>query len=389
MKTETNSEWLDGTPTAWQIMAVLFTGTVGVLVAGVQPVLLGTLHSAGRLSATEIGHAATLELLTLCIGVIFGETVLDGRPLRPIALVSLAILFASNFATLSVDGSGVLAARAIAGFPGGVLVWLASAFVVRSPNPTRWSAIYLMAQALLQFFVAAAAGAFAPGDAAFVPVALALFSLAALATVGGIPARFKALPKEPTVSGLPPVLGMAVLVVVLFVQAAIVGAWVYVEPLGAAAGLTPAQVALATPLSLASQLVGGAGAIYLASRVSWFSALAFAIAGLAAVLFALSKLPAPIPFLALEALFGGLWIFISPFFTPMALESDATRRTAVIAPSAVLLGAALGPFAVSFVVGGADTGFAVRICSYFAVTALGLVTLLRLALRSAGARPGP
>lgn len=374
-------QWFGLTPTPWQIAAVLFAGSVAVLVAGVQPVLLGALHLAGRLGEAQIGQAATLELLTLSGGVVFGEVALDGRRLRPIVVVASLALALANLATLWCDGAMVLAMRALAGFPGGVLVWLTSAFIVRSPAPTRWSAIYLICQSVLQCAIAAGAGLLFPGDPSVVPLALALFALAALGVAGLVPARLAALPRETTVSGLPPPQGIAVLVVILFIQAAIVGAWVYVEPLGTAAGLTPLELALATPLSLASQLIGAGLAIVLSGRVAWVYALVVATGLLALVLLALSLLPGAALFLALEAVFGALWIFISPFFTPLALESDATRRTAVVAPSAVLLGSALGPLAASLVIGGGDAALAVRACAALALIALGLIAGLHGLMR--------
>ncbi|MEL4419637.1 hypothetical protein, partial [Shewanella algae] len=90
------------------------------------------LHLAGRLGEAQIGQAATLELLTLSGGVVFGEVALDGRRLRPIVVVASLALALANLATLWCDGAMVLAMRALAGFPGGVLVWLTSAFIVRS-----------------------------------------------------------------------------------------------------------------------------------------------------------------------------------------------------------------------------------------------------------------
>ncbi|MFT3977839.1 MAG: hypothetical protein QM688_12110, partial [Sphingomonas bacterium] len=58
-------EWIGPPPTAIESGAILFAGVVGVMFAGVGPLLLGALHHEGRLSAAQMGQAGTVELLTM------------------------------------------------------------------------------------------------------------------------------------------------------------------------------------------------------------------------------------------------------------------------------------------------------------------------------------
>lgn len=380
--------WLGDRPTTVQIVVMLFIGTAGVLVAGVQPILLGSLLGAGHITAPQLGYAATLELFTLALGVVLGEILLEGRSLRLVAFLATVVLALANLATPFVHGDMVTLMRGVAGLPGGVLVWMTTAMVVRSPRPTRWSAIYLMCQASVQCAVAAGVGAYALGRVDAVPTVIAAFAAIAAALTFALPRRFAALPKEPTISGLPPARGIAALAVIMLTMAAIVGAWVYVEPLGKAAGLSATQIATATPLSLGSQLLGGGLAILLAGRVAWFRALSVSILLLAANLFWLSALPSPFHFLALEAVFGCLWVFIGPFFTPFAIDNDGTRRTAVLAPSAMLFGSAVGPFVASAFVGEGDAAGVVRICGSLAVVAVLLIFGLHVTRPAGKSAPG-
>lgn len=370
------TSWIGPPLSRAQIAALLFIGTVGVTIAGVQPVLFGALLQAGKISIAQIGHAATAELVTLGIGVPLTGWLLEGRPVRPLAIAAAVLLALANLATVLVSGEGVTAVRALAGLAGGALLWLSVAMVVRSPNPTILSACSLLLQAFVQMLVAAGIGWATPGAVAGVPVVIAALGVVVIALMPLVPRSFVPLPREETASGLPPPRGWVVLATMLLLQAAIVGAWVYMEPLGKQAGLTPGQIAMAVPLSLGAQLVGGTLAIILASRVSWLVALTVASVALAGVLLWMAALPSPGLFLGLEVVFGLLWTFISPYLTPFAIDNDPTRRTAELGPAAVLIGSGLGPLAASAIASEQDGAQVLQLCAGLA----GVATLLIVAL---------
>jgi uncharacterized membrane protein YhaH (DUF805 family) len=382
--TRSAAEWIGTSPTIPQIIAVLAIGTIGITVAGLQPILLGSLLFDGHINTIEMGHAATAELLALGMGVAVGSAVFEGRPLRPIAILGSVILAAANVGTLAVSGEAVTVMRGLAGLGGGVLFWITTALIVRSSSPTLWSSVYVMCQAVVQCAVATGVAAWAPEQSAAVPIVLAVLAFVALIVVPAAPRRFAPLPKEPTSSGLPPARGWAVLVTTMLLQASILGAWVYFEPLGHEAGLTARQIALSTPLSLAFQLIGGGIAIAAAPRVPWAIALGTASLLLAAVLVGLSFLPPPVLFLTLCALFGSLWIFVTPYLTPFAIENDPTRRTAVLNSGAILVGSALGPLAASAIMDSAGATATLRICAACAIVAMVLTQALHLIRASGG-----
>ena len=57
--------WIGARPTNAQIFALMFCGVVGLMIPGLQPLLLGALVEEGRVSASQIGVVATGELLAM------------------------------------------------------------------------------------------------------------------------------------------------------------------------------------------------------------------------------------------------------------------------------------------------------------------------------------
>ena len=49
-----NGDWLVGNPTGAQLASALWIGSVGLLILGLQPVLLGALYTEGHVSGDEL-----------------------------------------------------------------------------------------------------------------------------------------------------------------------------------------------------------------------------------------------------------------------------------------------------------------------------------------------
>ena len=373
--------WIGSAPSRAQVFAAFVIGTVGVMVAGLQPVLLGSLQAAGRITAAELGHAATLELLALGLGAGLSGTVLEGRPLKPIVACAGVIYALANLLTLGANGEMLTLVRGLAGLPGGVMIWVATEMIVRSPTPTRWAGIYLAVQTLAQLAVASALALLAPTSTTIAPWSMVVMGGVAVAAASALPRAFSPLEKEEAQSGLPPARGWAVLLAIVLVNACIVGAWVYLEPLGAQAKVPHATVALATPLSLGMQILGAGCATVLAGRLPWFGALMVSGGVLIAATLGLSLLPGATMFLVLQGVFGFVWLFILPYFMPLAIETDPTRRTALLSNAANLIGSAAGPLAASTLVGDSDARTALHLCAAFAVAGVALILALHLMRR--------
>jgi len=349
--------WIGPAPTAVQQFAAVFVGVVGIMFAGVGPLLLGGLEAAGRLSAAQLGQAGTVELLSMGVAAGLAGPLFGARRLRLIAVACGLLLAALNYATVKVSGDALTLVRGLAGLPGGVMIWLVTGLIVRSPRPERWSGLYLTLQTLAQLAAVAAITAFVIKPFGVDGGFLGLAALGLVAAVVGLamPTAYAAVAEggeQP--KGPPPARGWFALAAAFCFQAFILAAWIYVEPLSRQAGHPSETAGLAISLSLGAQVAGGTAATVLAGRLSWFRALTTAIGGLILLLGLFALLPGAAAFLAASAAFGFLWLFASPFLTPMAIEADPSRRAALLGPGAALLGCGAGPFLASLAVSDAD-----------------------------------
>jgi hypothetical protein len=382
------AEWIGARPTAWQLGVILLVGVCGVMIAGLQPLLLGPLLQEGRITAAQLGHAATAELLLMGIASAYAGARWKAERLRAIGAISALALAGLNVATIWASGETVTLIRALAGVPSGVLIWITIAMITRSPTPERWSGIYLTIQTLAQFLAATALTAWviAPAGANGGFIALAVLCVISAVAAVALPSRFAPLVADSTASNMPNARGFVALAATFLWMAFIVGVWVYAEPLSRQSGHAPSVVGVAVSLSLAFQVLGGATATALAGRLRWFPTLMVCAAIYVACLLAFATLPGASLYLATSSVFGFLWMFSLPFFVPMVIAADPTRRAALLVGGAELAGGSLGPLFASFVVTDAD----VRGSLGFGAFALALTVAIALALhRRERALPAP
>ncbi|CAN5329762.1 MFS transporter [soil metagenome] len=373
--------WIGQPPSLVQRLAVFWVGLVGVLFPGVGPLLLGGMEAAGRLTAAQIGVAGMAELVAMgvgaaVIGPLFGE-----RRLRLAAVICGLLLAALDLATTRVSGDPLIVVRALAGLPAGVMIWLITGMIVRSPRPERGAGLYLTIQTLVQLGVVSAIGAFVVerfgADGGFLVLAVLTVSAAFAGLLA--PAVYAPLPEAAdNPKGLPSPRGWVALGAVLCFQAFILAVWIYAEPLSRQAGHVASVARVAFAVSLAAQVAGGAAATALAGRLSWFWSLTIAVILAIVAMFVMASLPSAPVFLAASAVFGFVWLFASPFLTPLAIEADPSRRAALLGPGASLLGCGAGPLLASFAVSGADVRPAVWLGVGLAVITLIVIAGLHL-----------
>lgn len=335
----------------------MFVGVAAIMIAGLQPLLLGTLAHEGRLSPGQIGQAATAELLAMGLAAFVSGAALKPRRLKLIAVVMALALAAIDAATPYAQGDAITLVRGLAGLPSGVLMWITIALIARTPTPERWSGVYLTVQTLAQFAMATVL------SATVVPIYGAdggWFGLAAFCAVTAvmalfIPDSYAPLPKAESDSSLPGIRGWLALISAFLYSAFTIGVWVYAEPLSEQAGHDPGITGAAVSISLACQVAGGAAATLLAGRINWLWTTIISAALNLCVLAGFYVLPGPEAFLVLSGAFGFLWLFVLPFLVPMVIEADPTRRAAVLIGGAQVLGGSFGPFFASMLVTDADS----------------------------------
>jgi hypothetical protein len=336
-------------PTKREITAGLITGSIALLMLGLQPLLLGALADESRLDETGIGTAATAELLA--IGLTTGLLAGFVPPAR-LKLVNIAgalALAACNIWGCFAAGAWFAASRGAAGVASGVLVWIAVALITRAQRPERVSGVFLTVQTLAQ-----------AGLAAILPLTLmphhgANGGLAALAGLGvcaaaasiWLPSKLAALPKPEGGHGRLPITGFIGLASVFFTMAGVVGLWIFVEQLGDTKLIGARAAGLAVALALAAQVAGSSAATFLSSRTAPRPVLCVAgLLNIGAVYVLSRHIGAPL-YLASVLLFGFLWLFAMPFQTRLLIDIDPTRRVAMLLSAAQALGSAAGPVTTS------------------------------------------
>lgn len=332
-------------PSLRQISLGLGVGSIGLLMLGLQPVLLGALVSEGRLSLDQLGFAATAELLTLGLTTGILANLLKPRHIRLINAAACLALAAANVMGMMTTGSAFVASRALAGIAGGFLVWIAILLITRAQSPDKLAGIFLAVQTLAQAALAAVLpltamirwgangglGTMAAIAIAAVPVSLLFHN------------RFADLPKSAEAGSGLPLRGIAGLASVFFYLAGIVGLWVFVERLGAAAGASAQLAGIAVAAALVSQVTGSLTATVLLGRLPLIPTLIFCAAGNIAIAALLGAPIGRVPYVAAVMVFGFLWLFAMPFQTRLLIRLDQTRRSAMLLSTAQLLGCAAGP----------------------------------------------
>ena len=379
------TSWIGGKPSWSEIWALLSVGTVGFVICGVQPVVLGALVTEHRLNNEGIGWASTVEFLTIGIGIGIAAATLKPRRLKMLALIGAVITGLADLAILHESGTVILVNRAVSGFGEALLIWMTGCMVARSSSPVRWSAVFVTIQNLAQL-----------AFTAIVPVTLiaahgangGFIALAATAAIALVAAPF--LPRE--MADLPGIehhylaaiknpYSFFVLLSVFLIAAFAIGLFVYLAPLALQSGLTTAELGFLISAALVGQTVGSTLAIFF-PRIPYYVVFAVSLVVNAVVLTIFSALPGFWVFASAAFLFSVFWLFFLPYQMPMAIEADPTRQVAVMLPGAQLLGGAAGPFLCSFAVSDAESRGALIVVGGCFAVAFAISTVLHFRRRS-------
>ena len=339
--------------TSLEAAAAIALGLLALLISGLMALLLAALSEEGRLSASGIGITAMLEALSTAVVTGAAGIVLKPVRLRTIALAATAVLAVLDLATVRASGQGVMAVRALAGLPEGILLWISIGFISRTATPERWAAVLFTGMGLTQLAVATGLSALilprfganggyvtvAVGAALAMPVALFLPSRLGAAAAAGA-----------ETSGAPPLRGWVALAGTLCMAAALTAVGVYVIPLARQAGLSVATGRTAISVGLACQMVGGALATVIAGRIRYVTVFWLCAAVFVATWGAYAVHSPAWLFIAMTGASGRAAFVAGPFLVPMTVEADPSRRAAMQSGAVQLLAGAFGPLLASMVV---------------------------------------
>lgn len=336
------------------IVAAMILGTVAFMILGIQPVLLGALVEAGRLTNHALGKVATLETLALAIGAAVGPPLLRRGGIRAkIALASVA-LAALNLADFwAASPAPIYVLRTACGALEGLLLAGAILVVTYSRNPERMNGLFLglttAPQIAATYLLSALAfPRFGPNAGFAMMAALAALGAAsALALSDRTTAAAQAMGRAEGVWTPWVVLALAA---ILLQNAAIGAAWNYVEQIAHQADISNQVVGLALSAGLSFQLVGALGVAWIGWRFNHKLMLAAGCALQALDVIVLASFHAPMVYLGACCVFGLLWLALLPYEMKLLIELDRTRQVAMILSPASLIGLSIGPFFGSLLV---------------------------------------
>jgi DHA1 family inner membrane transport protein len=358
-----NEDWLVGNPSGVQVAAALWIGSVGLLILGLQPVLLGALFDEHRINLDELGLIATAEIIAIGIGSAVAAMLFSTRHLRIKCAILLAALAALNAAmSFSETPNAILLVRTLAGVVEGAMVAVSIELIARSRHAERIGGVFVALQTLAQCLLVFGLGRWVihatPTGATGANVGflvLAVVSLVSVVLAALVPAEYGELPKQK--ESMDGVLTLRSILALLGIFAffMFVGAiWAFLEPLGGQNGIDAQTVAFMVSASLAAQVVGALAATWLQAHIGYRAAiLVCSLLGLAAAV-VLGISPTLAQFWGAVLVIGFIWMFIVPFMIGQTVDADSSRSTALLIPAAQLFGAALGPLAASMLVVGDD-----------------------------------
>ena len=352
-----SGDWLVGNPTGGQLASALWIGSVGLLILGLQPVLLGALYTEGHVSGDELALVATAEMIAIAIGSAVVAMLLSAHNMRWKSAALLLLLALANLWTAYAGSASMLiAGRALAGLAEGGLVAVATELIARSRRAERIGGYFVTMQTLAQCALALLLALYvipATGSAGGF-IVLAAVCVASLAVAFSVPADYADLPKDENLANVLTVPAMTALLSVFCYFMFFGAVWAFLEPLGAQYGIDGRTVGLIVSASLAVQVLGAMTATAFEARIDY----RLAIVAIGAVAFVSSLVLASGPGLATfwvaALVMGFILLFIVPYQIRLAITADETRSAVLLVPAAQLFGLAIGPIAASALIDGKD-----------------------------------
>jgi len=361
-----------------QLIASTGVGVASLLLAGLISLLFGALVNEGRLTSAGIGLSAASEALVMAITTGLFSALVPTRRLKLIGVVASLLLASADTTTMLMHGNGIMLLRAAAGIPEGILLWITIGMIARTATPERWAAILFTSSTVAQLVGAAILTAFlmprfgANGGFGL----LAAAGLLCVVFCLFIPDSFAPLPKGESESGAPPPRGWLALASILLIGSAVAAIGVYLKPIAQQHGLSSSMADASITLSLAAQVAGGALAALIAGRTRYLWVF---IGGAAAwlITWLLFGIATPVwVFFVAMAVNGIIILLVPPFYVPMTIEVDPSRRTAVQSGAVQLLAGALGPLLAALTVGDKDVHGALWMGAGLLISGLVLAAIL-------------
>lgn len=352
-------------------------GAAALLVLGVQPILLGGLAEAGRLSTVGVGHAATAELFAFAVGASLGAFTLNGHLRFKTCLIALALAATDLLIYLPAPPVGIVFERGLAGLLEGALLAAPNLILTHHRRPERMNgfligfgtAPQIAAAYLFPVLVIPHLGL----NAGF--AVLALGAVFAAIACWSLVDRVE-IQQEAVLGRLAWTPALVFMLAAIFLQNVAAGAtWSYLERLGHQHGLAGGLIGGAIAGSLALQVIGALAAAGVSQRFKARAILVTSAILQAALTVGLAQAAAPAAFVALCCTFGLFLLAQQPYQVREVIRLDPSRKAALLIPAVVMIGQSLGPAAAAYVITAND----VRGGMYLSAAALLVAAVLLLA----------
>ncbi|WP_428243626.1 MFS transporter [Gynuella sp.] len=348
----TNTQWLVGNPSRLAQISALWIGSTGLLILGLQPILLGALLTENRVTYDQLAIMATVEILAIGIGSVLGAFVLSSRHLRLKAAILVILLAFFDFGTAVVDGAvPLIVLRGLAGILEGGMVAIAVELIARAVHAGRYGGYFVSMQTIAQSITGLILSQWAipTGGSRAGFIVLSTLCLLTVICVTVMPREYAKIPpsahhQPPTSWKGQPLLS---LLCILFFYMFLGSLWAFLEPLGLQADIPATTLGVMVSASLGIQVLAALSAIIAERKVDFQIPLAISALVAIGVSLVLATAPGLKAFWVCTALIGFVWLFVVPFQIQLTVACDATRKTALLVPAAQLFGAALGPVCVT------------------------------------------
>lgn len=366
------------------IAGAMIVGTAAMMITGIVPVLLGGLTQAHRLTEAQLGPLATVEVLALALSSAVGPALMQAGSMRLKTVALSLLLMGINLGVCVTQSVVVLfAMRGAAGVLEGLMMGATIVVTVHSRHPDRLNAIFwalstipmaLMAYLLPVWIVPrwGANGGFA---------ALALLSLisagAALFLVDRVP------PAAPEATAVP-LRSRAIMIAfaAIFLQnAAIGGAWAYLQLLAEQHHFPPEVPGIAVSVGLLIQVASALAAAAWGGRLEFRLTLLVGSLSQAVLIAVLAAADTPALYIGAALLFSLFWLALIPFQIRLMIDLDPTRRAALALTAFGLVGLSIGPSLSAFGVDGPNVAGAFWIAAGLMAMASAVFAWLRFGRR--------
>lgn len=327
-------------------------GTGGLAFFAIIPIVMGSLVTAGRIDAQQLGWVATGSTIFSAAGMILGLKWLKRSQDRWIVVLSGAIVAIGNVVAWFMPNFALIfLACSVAGVAQGVLVAVVALSIGFAANPARLSGIFLAVSVppplLMAYFLPAVLMPRFGNGAGFASVALvgAICSICALFIRDDFAKEMHEVVEPIRWSPW----NIAALTGVLLGTAGFGAAWTYVDLLGGGLGLTPQRIGIALSAAIVGQFVISSMVAMIGWRLPMLKTLLVVSAFQIAIAMMLQTAGTPLMFTLLLSAFGSLWQGSTPYATGLLAALDDSRRLAALTLPLQLVGLALGPLVASTV----------------------------------------